>query len=397
MHISPFSREDLLPKEETLEVQRAKSALKIGILKEISFQEKRICLTPDGVSSLISHGHQVIIEKGAGEGSNFSDEEYILAGAEVTHDVARVFDSPILLKIEPPTESEIERMNEGTILFSALQLKTRKKEYFEHLMRKKITAFSFEFLKDRGGSHPAVRALSEIAGNAAILIASELMISNTGGKGLLFGNITGVAPTEVVIIGAGSVGEAAARTALGLGANVKIFDNSIDKLHRIQNSLPHRIFTSTIQPKILLKALRRCDVAIGALKGKRRAPIVVTETMVEHMKKDAVIIDVCIDSGGCFETSEITSHEKPTFIKNNVIHYCVPNITSRYSKTASMSISNILTPILIETADNGGIELTIRHQNGFRNGIYLYRGIVTNREIGEWFQLPHSDINLIMF
>jgi alanine dehydrogenase len=206
-----------------------------------------------------------------------------------------------------------------------------------------------------------------------------------------------VPPTEVVIIGAGTVGEFAAKTALALGASVKVFDNSITKLRRLQNNLPHRVFTSTLQSKVLLKALMRTDVAIGAMKGKDRCPIIVTQTMVENMKKGAVIVDVSIDMGGCFETSEITTHDCPTFVKNNVIHYCVPNIPSRYSKTASLSISNIITPYLIEIAENGGIETAIRLDKGLKNGIYQYHGILTNKSIGEWFNLPETDINLIVF
>jgi alanine dehydrogenase len=293
--------------------------------------------------------------------------------------------------------AEIELVNPNTIVISAIQLKTRKKEYFEKLSKKKITALAFEYIKDEDGSYPAVKSLSEIAGTASILVAAELMINNQFGKGLLFGNITGVPPTDVVIIGAGTVGEFAAKTALGLGANVKIFDNSITKLRRLQNNLNQRVFTSTIQPKALLKALRRCDVAIGAMRGKERCPIVVTETMVEHMKKGAVIVDVSIDTGGCFETSEVTTHEKPTFIKNNIIHYCVPNIPSRYSKTASLSISNIITPYLLQIAEDGGIESSIRCNKGLKNGVYLYHGILTNKAIGDWFNLPDSDINLIVF
>ena len=394
---SPFSAAQLMPQEEKLEIARHKSDLFIGVPKETSYQERRICLTPDAVNSLTSHGHRVMIEAGAGEHSSYSDKEYSDAGAEITQDTKKVFGCPMILKVEPATMSEIEMMNMQTIIISALQIKTRKKEYFEALTKKKITALAFEYIKDEDGSYPAVKSLSEIAGTASILVAAELMINNQIGKGLLFGNITGVPPTEVVIIGAGTVGEFAAKTALGLGASVKIFDNSITKLRRLQNNLNQRIFTSTIQPKALLKALRRCDVAIGAMRGKDRCPVVVTETMVEHMKKGAVIVDVSIDTGGCFETSEITTHEKPTFVKSNVVHYCVPNIPSRYSKTASLSISNIITPYLLQIADDGGIESAIRCDKGLKHGVYLYHGILTNSAIGEWFGLPDSDINLIVF
>lgn len=395
--ITPFTRQQLLPQEEKLEVARKKGELFIGIPKETSYQERRICLTPDAVSSLVSHGHRVMIESGAGESASYSDKEYSEAGAEVTKDTQKVFGCPMILKVEPPTISEINLMNNQTILLSAIQLKTKRKEYFEALAKKKITALAFEYLKDVDDTYPVVKSLSEIAGTASILIASELMIASTNGRGLLFGNITGVPPTEVVILGAGTAGEFAARAAIGLGANVKVFDNSITKLRRLQNSLNERIFTSTIQPKALMKALRRCDVAIGAIRGLERCPIVVTETMVEHMKKGAVIVDVSIDMGGCFETSEVTTHEKPTFIKNNILHYCVPNIPSRYSKTASLSISNIITPYLLKIAEDGGLESAIRCDKGLKNGVYTYHGILTNRAIGEWFDLPNSDINLIVF
>ena len=397
MGMSPFTKQELLPQEEKLEISKHESKLFIGIPKETSYQERRICLTPDAVNSLTSHGHRVMIESGAGLSSSYSDKEYSDAGAEISLDTKKVMGCPMLLKVEPLTVAEIEIIQPETIVISAIQLKTRTKDYFELLAKKKITALAFEYIKDEDGSYPAVKCLSEIAGTASILIAAEFMSSNQFGKGLLFGNITGVAPTEVVILGAGTVGEFAAKTAIGLGANVKVFDNSITKLRRLQNTLNQRIFTSTIQPKSLLKALRRCDVAIGAMRGKDRSPVIVTETMVEHMKKGAVIVDVSIDTGGCFETSEVTTHEKPIFIKNNIIHYCVPNIPSRYSKSASLSISNILTPFLLQIGDDGGIESAIRFVKGLRNGVYLYHGILTNNAIGEWFNLPNSDINLIVF
>jgi alanine dehydrogenase len=398
---SPFSVQQLMPQEERLEFFQNKSELFIGIPKENSKFERRVCLTPDAVNTLAQHGHRVLMEMGAGESSNYSDKEYADAGAELSNDTQKIFGCPMILKVEPPTIAEIEMMKSEAILISAIQIKTLKKEYFEALTQKKITALAFEYIMDSDGSFPAVKSLSEIAGTASILIAAELMINDKSeistGKGLLFGNIAGVPPTEVVIIGAGTVGEVAARTAIGLGASVKVFDNSITKLRRLQNNLPSRVFTSTIQPKILLKALRRCDVAIGAMKGKNRCPIIVTQTMVEYMKKGAVIVDVSIDTGGCFETSEITTHENPIFVKNNVIHYCVPNIPSRYSKTASLSISNIITPYLLQIADDGGIENAIRRDKGLKNGIYSYHGILTNQSIGAWYNLPDSDINLIVF
>jgi alanine dehydrogenase len=393
MSFSPFSAYQLIPQEEKLEISRKKSDLLIGIPKETSFQERRICLTPDSVYNIVNQGHRVIIESGAGELSNYSDIEYSKAGAEVTQDTQKVLGCPIIVKMEPPTLEELKFINISTTIISAIQLKIQCKEYFEILTKKKITALAFDYIKDQDGTYPFVKSISEIAGTASVLIASELLIE----KGHLFGNINGVAPTEVVILGAGTVGEFAAKSALGLGASVKIFDNSITKLRNLQNNLNQRVFTSTINSKSLLKALRRCDVAIGALKGEKRAPVVVPQTIVENMKKGSVIVDVSIDTGGCFETSEITTHQNPTFTKNEVIHYCVPNIPSRYAKTASLSISNILTPFIIQIADDGGIEEAIRRDQGLKNGIYMYHGVLTNKNIADWFTLNFHDINLLVF
>ncbi|HPF97308.1 MAG: alanine dehydrogenase [Flavobacteriaceae bacterium] len=395
--LSPFTKEQLLPQEETLEILKKKGELFIGIPKETAFQEKRVCLTPDAVYALVSNGHRVLIESGAGEGASFSDRNYSEAGAEITNDTAKVYGCPMILKVEPPTLDQIKLINPQAILISALQLKTQNKKYFEALASKRITALAFEFIRDEDGAYPAVRSLSEIAGTASILIASELLASANNGNGLLMGNISGVPPLEVVIIGAGTVGEFASRSALGLGANVKIFDNSISKLRRVQNNLGRLVYTSTLQPKNLTKALKRCDVAIGAVRGKNRAPVVVTEPMVENMKTGAVIIDVSIDMGGCFETSEVTSHSKPTFKKHGITHYCVPNIPARYSRSASISISNIFTPYLLKIAEDGGLENSIRFDRGLKNGLYFYHGILTSRLVGEWFDLKYSDINLLTF
>lgn len=397
MSLTPFTKDQLIPQEEKLEIARQKSALFIGIPKETSYQERRICLTPDAVNALTAQGHRVLLEAGAGLSASYTDAEYSEAGAEITADTKKIFSCPLLLKVEPLTAQEIEEVNPQSIVISALQIKTRSKAYFEALAKKKITALAFEYIKDVDGTYPAVKSLSEIAGTASILIAAELMTNNQFGKGLLFGNIMGVPPTDVVIIGAGTVGEFAAKTALGLGAQIKVFDNSITKLRRLQSNLNQRIYTSTIQEKTLLKALRRCDVAIGAMRGVDRCPVLVSEQMVSYMKKGAVIVDVSIDTGGCFETSEVTTHEKPTFIKHDVIHYGVPNIPSRYAKTASLSISNFITPYLMRIAEEGGLENAIRSELGLKNGVYVYHGILTNKAIADWFDLPENDINLLVF
>ena len=395
--VSPFTKEELIPQEEKLEIYKNKGELFIGIPKETSYQEKRICLSPDAVGAITAHGHRVMIESGAGNYANFSDKDYSDAGAEVTKDTQKVFSCPTILKVEPPSISELEMMNPQTILISALQIKTQSKSYFQKLASKRITALGFEFIKDDDGSYPIVRALSEITGTASVLIASEIMSNNGDGNGLLFGNISGVPPVEVVILGAGMVGHFAARSAIGLGANIKVFDSSITKLRKLQSALGRTFYTSTIQPKNLSKALKRCDVLIGAVRGNNRSPVLVTEEMVASMKRGAVAIDVSIDVGGCIETSEITSHEKPIFTKHNVIHYCVPNIPSRYARSSSLSLSNIFTPYLLHIGEEGGLENTLRFDRGLRNGLYFYHGVLTNKSIADWFDLTYRDINLLIF
>ncbi len=392
-----FSSFGLMPKEEMLEVKPNFKQLQIGIPKESSFQENRVSLTPDSVGLLVANGHSIIIEKGAGEAANFSDKQYADKGAEIAFSKDDVFKAMFILKIEPPTKSELELMHKGQELISAVQMSTQSAEYFKTLNKKNITAFGFEFIKDNQDKLPIVRSMSEIAGSTSLLIAGEYLSNVNNGKGLMLGGISGIMPTNVVVVGAGTVGEYACRTAMGLGSSVIVFDNSVSKLRRLQNNINQRVSTSSIQPKALMKALRRADVVISALRiGDGRVPCIVSEEMVQQMKKGAVVIDVSIDQGGSFETSEVTTHKKPTFIKHDVVHYCVPNIASRVSRTASMAISNILTPILLRISEEGGVENTIRKHECLRNGIYAYKGSNTNEVLSRNFKIPFKDLELIM-
>ena len=392
-----FSSFGILPKEEMLEVKPNFKQLQIGIPKESSFQENRVSLTPDSVGLLIANGHSVIIEKGAGLASNFSDSEYTDKGADIAYSKEEVFKVNFILKIEPPTKEELALMQKGQELISAVQMSTQSDSFFKTLNQKNITAFGFEFIKDRQDKLPIVRSMSEIAGITAMLIAGEYLSNTNSGKGLMLGGISGLIPTSVVIIGAGTVGEYACRTSLGLGASVIAFDNSVTKLRRLQNNINHRISTSTLQPKALGKALKRADVVIAALQiGDGKVPCIVSEEMVIKMKKGSVVVDVSIDQGGCFETSEVTSHKTPTFIKHGVVHYCVPNIASRVSRTASMAISNILTPILLRISEEGGLENTIRKHECLRRGVYTFHGNLTNEVLSKNFNIPFVDLDLIM-
>ncbi|MFM7758410.1 MAG: alanine dehydrogenase [Crocinitomicaceae bacterium] len=387
----------LSPQEEMLEIKKKKGELFIGIPKEISFQERRVALVPEAVSLLIANGHRVRIEHNAGEGANFNDHDYSEAGGEICHDPKQIYECDIILKVAPPTEEEIDMMVGNQTFISALQLAIQPKQILQKLMSKKITAIAWDYVRDEEGVFSAVRTLGEIAGTTSILVAGELLSSFSSGKGMMLGGIAGVQPTEVVIIGAGTVGEFASRSAIGLGASVKVFDNSLSRLRRLQNDIGSRVYTSIIQPKVLAKAIRRADVVIGALRSPiGKSPCVVTESMIESMKEGSVVVDVSIDQGGCFETSRVTNHNEPTFIKYGVIHYCVPNIASRVSRTASFALSNIFSPLILEMGDKGGVSELIRAQRGFRNGVYVYRGMVTNEVLGRAFDLKYKNIELLL-
>ena len=386
----------LEPRESPLMVANKPAKLYIGMPKEWSFQEHRIGLTPEAVKTLVANGHQIIIESGAGKESHFEDTDYSEAGAEITSSREEVFRADVIIKIAPPQLDEIHLMQQGQTLISPIHLPTMKREYLTKLIDKKVTALAFEYTKDEAGFFPFVRSMSEIAGNSSILIAAEYLSNAHQGKGILLGGISGVAPAKVVILGAGAVGTSAARAALGLGAIVSVFDNNVYKLQRLQERIGARVFTSIISPEILGSELMGADVAIGAIHSKKgRTQIVVTEDMVAQMKAGSMIVDVSIDQGGCFETSAVTSHSHPTFKKYDVTHYCVPNIGSRVSRTASYAISNILMPILIHCGDLSGIKGLIFEDAGIRNGIYIYNGNLTNDHLSKLFNIKNTNLELL--
>ncbi len=383
--------------EETLDVKPKGVELLIGIPRETHFQENRIALTPEAVKVLTANGHRVTMETKAGEGSSYSDTDYSEAGAKIVNSKKQVFECDILVKSAPVGEDELNLIKLNQFIISPIHISAMKQEILEKMMSKKITALSFENLKDDSGHNPIVRSMSEIAGSAVMLIAGQYLSNANHGKGVLVGGISGIPPTKVIIIGAGIVGEQAARTALAMGASVKVFDNSIYRLKRLQNNIGVRLYTSVIEPGILSKQLKTCDVAVGALSSYGgRTPLVVTEEMVSRMRPGTVIVDVCIDHGGCFETSSITSHKDPVFKKYDVIHYCVPNIPSGFARTASQAISNVLMPLMLEMADDGGFESLVWHKLNIRSGIYLFKGSLTNFFLSERFDLKFTDLNLLI-
>lgn len=394
--VTSMSQFSFSPAEAPAQLGHSSNKLFIGIPAHDSEWEKRVPLTPNGVAVLVNNGHRVVIEAGAGKGSFFKDHDFSEVGAEITYDRKQVYEATMILKTDPPSLEEIDLMRPGQVLLSPIQIPTLEQDCIKKMLEKRIYALAFEYIKDEAGFFPFVRSMSEIAGYTSILIASEYMSHEHHGQGVLLGGLSGVAPAKVVILGAGVVGEFATRAALGLGANVKVFDDNIYKLMRLQNNVGVRLFTSILDPEVLVEELIDADVAIGAVHSEYgRSPVIVSEEIVSKMKPGSVVIDVSIDQGGCFETSQVTTHQSPTFTRHDVIHYCVPNIPSRVSRTASQAISNILSPLLLRSYDLGGIESLLHQSAGARHGLYAFKGRLCNPHIAEKFNLKHTDVNLL--
>ncbi len=392
-----LAKASFAPREQMLAVRKKRNSFFIGLPREISLQENRITLTPDAVELLVNNGHEIWLETKAGIGSKFTDQQYSEAGAKIVQSPHEVYKADFILKIEPPTEEEIELMRPGQTLISALQLGHLLPEQVQALLKKKITSLAFELIEDKVGGMPIIRAMSEIAGSTVMLIAAEYLSTANNGKGVILGGITGVPPTKVVIIGAGTVAEFAARAALGLGADVQVFDNHLYKLRRIKHILGQQLYTSTIDTITLSETLKTTDVLIGALRAEKgKARHVITEEMVSKMRPDSLIIDLSIDQGGCVETSEITTLKKPAFRKHDVIHYCVPNVASRVAHTATNALSNIFTPTILRAAEEGGVEEMIFSHKWFMKGVYTYKGGLTNEAVARKFGLKHKNIELLL-
>ena len=389
--------EKLMPKEEKLEVNQNKKILIIGIPRESNMQENRVALVPEAVGLLVQAGHKVLIETNAGKNAHFPDNEYSELGAQIVQTTSEIYNADIILKISPLNDEEMELLGNKKTIFSSLNLTTRQKAFFQKLINKKTTAIAFEFIKDKMGSFPVLRSTSEIVGKTSIFLASEYFSDQKFGKGAMLGGFPGITPTEVVILGAGTVGENAARTAINMGAQVKVFDNKIYKLRTLQKNINSSVFTSILQAKVLHKSLKRADVVIGALHSSEgKTEYLISEDVVRDMKNGSIIIDVSIDQGGCFETSHPTRHNNPVFIKHGVTHYCVPNIASRVPRTASYALSNFFAPIILAAGEEGGIENLLKRNYSLSKGAFLYNGILTKPHIGNLYDIPYQDIELLM-
>jgi alanine dehydrogenase len=387
----------LYPKEAPAAIKTAQHSLLIGLPKEVSLQENRIALTPEAVRILIRNGHEVIVETGAGNGATFSDSEYSEAGAQLAQSPKEVYEANLILKIEPLIDDEFQHLKQGTTVISALNLPAHERAYFEKLNSSQVTGIAYEYIEDQAGGMPVIRSMSEIAGSTVMLIAGEYLSSSTNGRGIILGGITGVPPTKVVLLGAGTVSEFATRTALGMGADVKVFDKDLYKLQRFKYAVGTSVYTSIIDSDTLSEAVERADVLIAALRADDGlSPVVVTEEMVSRMKPNSVIIDVAIDQGGNVATSRMTTHKHPTFRAHDVIHFCVPNIAARVAHTASMALSNIFLPFLLQTGTNGGIEAMIYANRWFMKGVYCHKGTLTNLYIARKFGMRFKDLELLL-
>jgi len=387
----------LIPKEEKLAYSPKKASLTIALLKENNDTERRVCLSPEAVSLLVQHGHTILVEKGAGIASHYQDMHYSEAGARIVEEKEELLKAGIILKVSALNDEEINALGKSQTILTTLQLLSRDKPYFMRLSERKSTALAFEKIKDITGTYPIIRSMGEIVGNSALHIAAKYLAHHKYGNGSMLGGIPGLKPTEVVIIGAGTVSENAAKAAIGMGASVKVFDNSVYRLRRLQSNIQSKIFTSILQPQNLEEALTSADVVLGAMRRRKGTPsFMVPSYMIQKMKKGAVIIDISIDQGGLFETSQLTTHDEPVYQKFGITHYCVPNIASGVPRTASQALSNFFMPIILQIAEGGGVDQLLRIDKGFRSGVYMYNGVVTDKEIGEAFHMVYRDLDLLL-
>jgi alanine dehydrogenase len=386
-----------MPKEEHLETAVRFRRISIGIPADPKDDEKRVALTPEAVNLLVESDNEVIVQKGSGSGANYSDKDYSENGAVITDSPARVYSSDVVIKVAPVTEKETDYLKGNQVIMSYLNVLKLHEETLSRLIRKKVTAIAFEKIRDANGILPVIESMSEISGVTSVLLASDYLSNHHGGKGVMLGGITGVTPTEVIILGANTAGEYAARAAIGLGSTVKIFDSSLQRLRGFETSLGQRLQTSVFHPQVLKKALKSADVLIGAMELDDLRPwYYVTEDMVRNMKKGSVIIDLSIDRGGCIETTECRALRDPVYEKHGVIHFSAWNLPSRVARTASIALSNVFAPLLQKMADAGGITHLLKNDPGVRDGVYLYNGILTNETLGQKFGVLSKDLDLLL-
>jgi len=391
-----LSQQGILPMEAMAWTKQNAKSILIGIPKEISANENRTPLSPTAIKLLVANGHEVIIESGAGKRAGFEDSDYLLAGATVSEDLSQIWASPLILKLTPPTLSEIGLMKKNACIISCAATFLLSEDMIDAMNQKKIMGIGMEYVEDNGGGFPFVQIMAEIAGQMILPIASQLL-SSQDDSNILLGNVTGVEPCQIVVLGAGHVVEQVAKAAYHAGIQIQVFDKDIYKLQRLKQTLGIPLITQVIDSENLPKALQSAQVIIGALRSETGiTPCLVTEEMVSKLKPGTLIMDVCIDQGGCFETSELTTLSHPIFRKYGVIHYCVPNIPSKVGKTSSLAISNLLTSFILKSGKTGGVEEMLWQGKSFMKGVYVFKGFVTNKIIGKKFNKPVKEIQMLL-
>ncbi len=388
----------LLPLERPVLLKEQERTLRIGVPKEVSSEERRVALAPYGAGILVAHGHEVVVERGAGVEAHFADAEYADYGVEVVDSTGEVYGrSELIAKVFPPTDAELALMQEKQILISALHLGGTTAAFLQRLMELRVTGIGFEFIAESDGTFPIVRMMHEISGSMAIQVAARLLESSAGGRGVMLGGISGVPPATVVILGAGVIGEWAARTALGYGAHVIVLDNDLAALRAIEHYLDRRVTTAMANEEYVRQAISRAHVVIGAMMaGGERSPMLVTREMVAAMRPGAVVVDLVTDQGGCIETSRPTTFSEPTYVEEGVIHHGVPNMPSNAARTATHALTNVLVPYLLDLGESGSINDALWRNTSLRAGTYVYRRHLTKKSLAALFGLPHRDIELLI-
>ncbi|MBM9606619.1 alanine dehydrogenase [Desulfopila inferna] len=368
----------------------------VGILKEIKSEENRVCMTPAGAEVMINNGHQVLVETAAGVGSNFSDAQYTGSGAEVVKSAAEVYArADMVMHVKEPQPSEYEMIRENQIVFTYFHF-AASEELTRAMMKRKAVCIAYETIKDSDGSLPLLTPMSEVAGRMAIQQAAKYIERAQGGRGLLLGGVPGVDPATVVVIGGGVVGTHAAQMACGLGAKVYLLDMNLARLRYLSEIMPKNCFPLMSSPAKIRELIKEADVIVGAvLLHGAKAPRLITREMLGSMKTGAVVVDVAIDQGGCFETSKPTTHGNPIFEVDGIIHYCVANMPGAVPLTSTMALTNATLPFAVALA-NKGWEQCARESNVIREGVNIVSGKITYRGVAEAFDMEYSPVESLL-
>lgn len=367
--------------------------MNFGVPKEVRESEYRVGLTPAGVHALVEAGHKVYVERNAGAGAGFNDDNFRSCGAEIVYSAEEVYGrADVVAKVTRLAAPEHAYLRDGQAILSFMHLAVASPDLLETLRAKSITAIAYEMIEARDGSHPVLHTASQVAGRMAPIIAGELLASTRGGRGILLSGVPGVPPAAVVILGAGVLGESAARAFFGMGAQVTVLDRSPEKLQRIEEMFRGRVTTLFATAYNISRVIEFADVLIGAvLAPGQRAPILVTREMIKKMRARAVILDLSIDQGGCVETSRPTTHRNPTFIEEGVIHYCVPTILSQVARTASHALLNAALPFLYEIGQSG-VEEAVRRNPALKRGVNTWQGKLVNAQVADALGLPTEEM-----